>query len=997
MAEKGRMRMAIGDELYGFVLESIDLLKDYQGYGYFYRHRNTKMEVYHLVNEDKENFFSFLFKTPPVDDCGTPHIIEHCVLAGSKRYPVRDPFMALLKGSAQTFMNAMTYPDFTAYPAASPLEKDFDNLFAVYADAVFNPLLRQEVFWQEGVRLALNEAGELNYKGVVFNEMLGVFSDHDSIVSRYGIRSLFPDTPYFYESGGNPSEITGLNYRQLLGYYTSHYHPSNCRLFLYGDQDITKRLALLEELYLSDYSATTPISPTALAKSWTKPKSVRTTSPSEGDSNEATVTLSWATTLAEDPLEVVTLNILTEILLGNPGAPLYKAIIESGLSKDIAPTSGMEVNFRQMPFIVGFKGIDPEKAEVGERLILETLKQLVEEGIPPQLVRNAVKRYEFVLREQTWDTPVGLRAMSRVVRGWLQGHKPHITLSVGKALDEVKRLIAASVVAPGELFAPQAGAKGYFEQWIEKNLLKNLHRCLLIVKPDVSYNSELEASIERKLNKERERLDKEALATLKAANERFHQFEELKDSPQDIAKIPTLVPNDLPKDIRTMEQSKKITKGVPLYTQIMETNEIVYFDGFIRLDDLSEKEIHLLPLMTRLLHMTGVKGVPYNEMAIKIRDKTGGLYFFLESSTYLESPSTFLALAFRLKSLREDFKDSLTLLSTILREGDMDDQARIGAVLNDLISDYESNITQSAHQYAAQRASSHFSPLLRQNEILNGLDQWFFLKDLAQRKTEAVKDLAHDLEELRGKIMEKSRLILHLACPEDLLSSCEEHIGEFIGSFRALGARPLNGRGVERRPLNGEKKVVELFTIPATVSFNSLVCNSSNPLHSSQVHQSLLALILTTGKLWDAVRSVGGAYGVNCHVDLLERLCIFTSYRDPRTVESLKDFQRALEEIAEEGVDKEQLNSAIITTISREMRPLSPQNRALLAFRRALYGISDEYRKERRNWILSTTTEDIRRAAGELLQSLESFSGVAMIGSEKVLGDLGQGTTPLLS
>ncbi len=996
MADKQKSELAIGDEIHGFILESIDLLKEYQGYGYFFRHRITNMEVYHLANEDRENFFSFLFKTPPVDDRGTPHIIEHCVLAGSKRFPVKDPFMTLLKGSAQTFMNALTYPDFTAYPAASPLEKDFNNLFAVYADAVFNPLLREEVFWQEGIRIEVDEEGELNYKGVVFNEMLGAYSDHNSIVTNMSIRSLYPDTPYFYESGGNPTEIISLNYRQMAGYYASHYHPSNCRLFLYGDQDVAERLLLLDELYLSDYSPINRIEPTPLAKRWINPKKVKATSPAESSSSEASVMLSWATNLAEDPLEVLTLNTLTEILMGNPGAPLYKAIIDSGLSKDISPVSGMDVNFRQMPFMVGFKGIDPERAEEGEQLILETLEQLVKEGIPRQLVTNALKRQEFILREQTWDTPVGLRAMSRVARGWLQGAKPHVTLGVGKALENLKLLVSESQVQDGELFAQDHASKGYFEQWIINNLLENPHRCLAIVTPDPAFNQEVEEKINNQLAVVKERLGKEGIAQLKEENERFHQFEQQRDSNEDIARVPNLTRHDLPETIRTTEQTLGEIRGLPLYLQPLETNEIVYFDGLLRVDDLSEEEMRLLPLMIRLLHMTGIKELPYSEVAVKIRDKMGGLVFFLEGSTYLDTPSTFLAVAFRLKCLAEEFPAALNLLGQILQEGNMDDMERIGAVLNDLVSTFESNITNGGHHYAAQRASAHFSPLLRQNEMLGGLEQWFFLRELNANRDERLGEIATKLKNLRDKIVERSRLILHLATNGELLPRCEEQLLPFVDSFPKGEGVPANGRGIE--PLKGGEgnEVVELFGIPSTVSYNAMVCRASEPTEESQVHQSLLAIILTTGKLWDAIRSVGGAYGVTCSVDPLERLCAFTSYRDPRVEGTLADFRKALLEVIEEGIEQEQLESAIISVISRELRPISPQNRAFLAFRRALYHISDEYRLERRKMVLETTVADIKEGAAKILASLDTFRGVTIIGGEKVLKGLEGEVTPLL-
>lgn len=982
-----RRNLMPGDELHGFILESIDVLEDYHGYGYFFRHRISGMEVYHVANEDPENFFGFIFKTPPVNDCGTPHIIEHCILAGSERYPVRDPFMSLLKGSANTFMNAMTYPDYTVYPAASPLEKDFSHLFSVYADAVFSPLLREETFWQEGIRITADESGELKFDGVVFNEMLGELSDHDSIVGRQSIRSLYPDTPYFFESGGDPEHIIRLNYRQFAGYYASHYHPSNCRLFLYGDQDVTKRLALLDDRYLSDMSAMSISGPTLLAKPWNKPKTVSVTSPAQGDlqqNNDATVTVSWATTCVEDPIEVLTLTTLVDILLGNPGAPLYKAIIDSHLSKDISQISGMDTSFRQMPFTVGFKGIDPARAQEAEQLVLDTLTTIVKQGIPTSLVQNAIKRQEFQLQEITGDAPMGLRAMSRAVRGWLQGKAPHVTVGVRSSLLKLKQMVDEAAQQDGALFAENE--RGYFEQWIQKNLLDNPHRCLLIVKPDGAHNRMLEQSLNQRLDEVKASLGKDGLAQLQEHTRRFEQFEAQKDSPEALATIPVLRKEDLPETIRTLPQQLQSVAGVPVYVQGMDSNGIVYTDGLFSAGSLNESEQLLLPLFVRLLHMTGVNGVPYDEMAVRIRQTMGGLYFFLESSSMLtESDVSRSGLVFRMKSLARDHEASLKLLSEILSHADVADPERIGAVVNDLVSDFESNVAGSGQLFASQRASSHFSPVLWQNELWNGIAQWLHLVKLDIEDHETVTRLGEELTSLQRKLIDRDRLIMHLCTDDSLLDEAATRMIGFAESLHA--STGLVKSGAEQLiPFTEEQaSSVELFTIPSSVSFSALVCRAAEPVDPVQTHETVLAHIITTNHLWEQVRGVGGAYGVSAHVDVLERLFAFSSYRDPRVEGTLQDFVSVLERIAEHGVQQELLDSAIVSIIARELRPLYPKNASMIAFRRALYEISDTFRAERRSWTLETTVDDIRRAAKTLLQSIENTSAVSSIAGEKML------------
>ncbi|MDA3822831.1 MAG: insulinase family protein, partial [Bacteroidales bacterium] len=682
-----------GDESHGFVLESVDVLDDYHGYGYQYRHRITGMSVYHIANNDKENFFSFIFKTPPQDDCGTAHIIEHSVLAGSKRYSLKDPFMSLLKGSAQTFMNAMTYPDYTAYPAASPVKKDFQNLFKVYADAVFNPLLRENTFRQEGIRTVVNPDETLKFDGVVFNEMLGELSDHDAIVSRASIRSLYSDTPYFYESGGDPEHIISLNYNKFLGYYSTYYHPSNCRLFLYGDQHAQEQLEFLDEVYLSDYSQKSSCGASPIATTWKKSKEIVAFAPTLEDTIEkrnASVTINWASTLLEDPLEVVTLTVLTDILLGNPGAPLYKAIIDSKLSKDISQVSGMDTSFRQMPFTVGFKGINPDNSDKARDLIFDTLSAIVKEGIDPSLIENAVKSQEFLLQEISGSSPMGLRAMGRIVRGWLQDNPPHISLRIKDALDRLKEKIAETRVDEGHLFSKKVTPKGlgYFEQWIETHLLQNPHCCTLIVKGDPQYQTTLQKKLEVRLWEIQTMKGKEGIALLKKQNEEFDLFESEKDTPQDLATIPRLTKEDVDEPIKILSQQHLLIDKVPLMIQHMETNGIIYTDGMISLSSLKKRDYILIPLLTRMLHMVGVGESNYSEVAKRVRKHTGGLHFFIETGALLTRPEEgVIALAFRMKCLTREYKAALDVLLSILREARVNDVERIYAVIEDIKSD----------------------------------------------------------------------------------------------------------------------------------------------------------------------------------------------------------------------------------------------------------------------------------------------------------------------
>ncbi|MFA5513353.1 MAG: insulinase family protein [Sphaerochaetaceae bacterium] len=955
----------VGDELFGFILKSIDVIEEYRAKGYLFVHRLTNMEVFHLKNDDKENFFSFVFKTPPVDECGTAHIIEHCILAGSRRYPIKDPFMELLKGSVNTFMNGMTYPDYTMYPAASPLEKDYYNLFKVYSDAVFDPLLRRETFWQEGIRLSADENRNLSFDGVVFNEMLGELSEHDSVVGRQSIRSLYPDTPYFYESGGTAEEIIHLNYRQLVGYYAQHYHPSNCRLFLYGNQDGALALNHLEDNYLGNYAKTAAVGASALAKEWTSEQEVFTTSGSEGENpfkNNASITINWATTALENPLEVITLQTLVDILLGNPGAPLYKAIIESELAKDISPISGMDTSFRQMPFSVGFKGINIEDKEQALLLVLKTLTNLVEKGIDKRLISNAIKRQEFYLKEYSSDVPIGFRALNRALRGWLNELHPTTTIGVQKPLQELKNILEKD--------------KRYFEKWIKKNLLENKHRSLVVVKPDPLFNEQLEETINKRLTEIKGSLEETEWEKLIEDNKNFEAFENSKESEEAIATIPRLNKEDLPKEIRVFEQREENINGVTLYLQNLDTNGIIYTDGFFKIENLSFKELVNIPLLIRMLQLSGVGKLSYDEIALKIRDKTGGLSLFLETSTVLgDNKEEFIALGFRLKALKEDNSEALNLLSDILRNSNLDDLERLKATINDLISSFESSVTSMPQMFGSQRASASLSPLLYKNELLNGIKQWLHLNKIDLKSDEELKKVSLSLIKLRDKIVKKGNLILHI-CNE---TKNEQELLPFITSFEQ--EEKVAKKRAEQLPI---LKDIELFRIPSPVSFSAVVSLSAKAGSRLQAHQTVLAHVLTTNHLWNQIRGIGGAYGASTHIDMLEELIIFTTYRDPRIKASLNDYFEILKEISNKGIEQNILDKSIINIVGKEIRPLYPKEASMIAFRRKLYNITDNFRSERRSYLLDTSIEDIKNGAKAILEALENKSKTVVIGSQKL-------------
>lgn len=980
-----------GDVLAGFILVSIDDLPDYNGTGYLFRHELTGMEVYQVVNDDTELFFAYAFRTPPYNDNGVAHIIEHSVLAGSKKYPVRDPFMSLLKGSTNTFMNAMTYADRTVYPAASPLRKDFDNLFDVYTDAVFDPLLREETFWQEGIRLVPAEDGTLHYEGVVFNEMLGDGADHDSIVGRYSVRSLFPDTPYTYESGGDPVQITKLDYSQFKAFYAKHYHPSNCRLFIYGALEPGVRLDFLESEYLGRYSNLGGVGPSPLAEEWKCPRQLVVTSPCESSdvsgadhANQASVTLSWATTQGEDPLELTTLSTLVDILLGNPGAPLYKAIIESHIGTDLSPESGMSADFRQMPFVVGYKGIAPERAEEAEKFLLHTLRNLSLEGIPRGEVEAALKRQEFRQQEIAGGLPNGFRAMSRAMRGWVQGKAPSVTISTGEPLTRLRELVEASYEK-----AASDPSLGYFERWIATNIVENPHRCLLTVVPDTEHVSRQKNQLEKQLEKLRTDMDKKQFKRLQEKYQRFVDFENAGDSPEAEATVPYLDLSDLPRAIKTIAQHETTVSGRPVWVQPQFTNGIVYTDISISLDDLDERQMLLMPLYTRLIQMTGMAELDYSQVAMRIRNLTGGFVIYLESGTTMRKGTSgregATMLMIRMKTLERDLDEALRFAGELLRTGNVDDGERLVAALTDIKTEYAGSVMYSGNSYATLRATSGFNPMLEQGEAISGLYQWLFLERQNGDDKATVDDLTSRLLDLRRLLSDQSRITVHVTADASMADLMAEHCAEFLDGFPASGELLLpRSRNFAVQELSLADST-ELFRIPSTVSYTALATSSAEPGTPLQTAQVVLGNILSGNGLWERVRGKGGAYGVECHADVLEQVFSFSSYRDPRIAGTFADYRAVLEQAAAEPFDEKTVDNALISLIGQDLRPVAPQERAILGFRRILYSISDEFRANRREQMLRVDASELVAAAAALVEAFDGKQARVVLAGQELL------------
>lgn len=953
----------IGDEIGGFQLEEIDTLDDYKGKGYLFKHVRTGMQIYQVVNDDRERFFSYVFKTNPINDSGVAHIIEHSVLSGSERYPLRDPFMELAKGSANTFLNALTYPEKTLFPAASPLKKDFQHLFEVYTDAVFAPLLREETFLQEGVRLSCDENDNFTYEGVVFNEMLGDFSDSGNVVFSQLTRTLYPDSLYSYISGGDPKEIVSLNYQQFKSYYSQHYQPTNCCLFLYGDMEIGENFEFLNKEYLASRSML-QASPLKLESTqWDAPRCATIDCPKDG-SNGSSVLLAFSTCESNNSLDVLSLSCLVDLLIGSTGTPLYKAMIDSGLGEDVSNLCGMSSDFYQMPFILGFSGAEPDNAKKIEDFLMTKLKDIAKNGFDPEQIKGTVKRQLFKQKEIAGGQPRGLIALRRSMRGWLNGESPSSTIQYGPVLDE---LVAQLEKNPR-----------YFEDWMTEKLINNNHRLLLTAIPSEAFAEKQKKVIASKLKATTSQLSKEAILALKENTKKFEEFQKKGDDKEALETIPHLHIDDLPKDIIESTSVKTEDLSTTIYQFEEPTNGIVYVNYALHLEDLTMDELILLPLFSSVMDMAGVGDMDYIEVNTKMKNLMGSYRQVLEVGEKVDQ-SEVICLLGQAKILNEGVDEALDFIVQLLTQSHMDDMERIWAAIVDSKGIYASNGAYNGHRLASIAASSVFSTPTLEVENLLGVTQWRFLSSLNKSD---MKRISQNLIALQHKIINRDRLEIHITCDKENMESNVKKLHTFIESFPVFERE----KSIEKNypeVMNRKVTSVKSYTLPSDVSYTSMVIKGAGLDSEENAAQRVLASLMTGNELWQIVRGQGGAYGVDCYVENLERLVVFTSYRDPQIASTFETFKKVLEKYSTTYSESKLIEDAVISNVSNDLRPYGPAQKSLIDFRRILYGITNDIRRSSRKAILSITTGDVKDAAKHLLEE-KDVSYAVVTGPQKL-------------
>ena len=988
--------MKKGGEYCGFTVKEIVPVPDFSSQGIWLKHERTGLEVFHLLNDDTENLFAFAFRTPPSDSRGAPHILEHSVLCGSQQFPLKDPFIRLANQSVKTFLNAMTYPDKTVYPASSMVEADYFNLMSVYADAVFFPRLEKWTFLQEGRRLAFDESGALTIQGVVYNEMKGAYSSFDSVASDAAARSLFAGTRYGVDSGGDPKEIPLLTYEQFKAFHAAFYRAGNCLLFLYGNIPTEKQLGFVNERVIKQLegrenppaqcAADNPPLPVERAP-FEKPVVYEEGAPAPDDAQGddavrggCTVLVNWLLGNSFEMRAWMEAVFLDEALMGHDASPLTKALTDSGLGEDIAPQAGLGGGYRRFMLSAGLRGVKRDDARKVEALVFETLERLARDSIPAHDIQAACMSVDFSQREvKRAHGPYSLVLMQRVLQSWVHGGNPWDCLSPRAVFETIKQRLAHD---------------GDYVRALVRSLLDNPERSLVTVYADPEYGERAQKAEEQLAQ---QLLARTSAGEIKREQKNLTRFQSGGEDEKKASCLPHLKPSDLNVHVdKIVVHESEGAHGVPVFRSTESTNGIVYVTAAFPLDALSAEDFQLLPIFCSALSNTGFGGKSWHECAHDIALTMGGF----NASAYASSSAQQTALCdsrhwlfVQIKMLAEKTDESLDLLSRCLTTAEFADAKRLTDLLLEARNDMRSSIIPAGHEFAILRTKRFFSGAKAADEIWNGVSQLFTLNRLIEQ---GVESLAHNLRRVRKTLLEAGAVI-HVTADSAFQSETAARLIHNTGLRAPVRQKQISfneffpftecgAAGEENAQPRPAAARIELCAAPSQVGFASVSFAAAPYGTAENAHELVFANWFSKTMLWEQIRTVGGAYGAFAFPDSLEKTFTMATYRDPKPDVSLKTFIACLKKASAAKLENAVVERAICGAYSNEVQPLSPSSRGFTGFLRALYGITDEMREQKIERIRAATAKDIRITAERLLAAAQKQKFQAIVGGASVRG-----------
>ncbi len=960
-------------KLHGFTLEKEQEIKELALNAQVWIHDKTSAKVLSIINDDENKVFGISFRTPPEDSTGIAHILEHSVLCGSKKYPCKEPFVELYKGSLQTFLNAMTYPDKTCYPVASTNTQDLYNLMDVYLDAVFFPNLTEDTLRQEGWHYTVEENTDnedsakseptLAFKGVVFNEMKGVYSSADSILYEQSQQSLFPDISYGLDSGGNPEDIPSLTFTQFMDFHKKHYHPSNSYTVFYGNDPAEKRLERLNAVF-ELFDASDVNTEVSLQKAFDKPvyKEVPYAVSKDDEDTLSHITVNFALCESTNASENMELHILEQILIGLPSSPLYKALADSGLGEDITG-GGLEADLRQMFFSVGMKGVKKQNVFHVEKLIFDTLRQLEKNGIDAEDIDAALNSFEFALRENnTGSYPRGIALMVLSLRTWIHNNDPLTLLPFQAEIDALRKKIQNN--------------EKVFEKLLKKYFIENNHRSTIVLVADTNLQEENDKKEKDTLAKQAALLGKDGIAKLKNISEILQKKQAEPDSAEALATIPHLQIKDLAKTETPVPYETKDI-GVTLHTQDLATRGIAYLSLCFSTKAVPTKYIPYLSIFGRILLETGTDKYTFEELTRLIAQKTGDIYcrpIFAKDDLSGNPLELFTCQG---KATKEHCKDLITLMQEILLSANLHNKERISRIITETKSRMEQSVIPSGHQMMGSRLKSKYTVSAWMQEQVAGIDALFFMRKLEK---EDFATIQKDLENLRSILIQKNALCINLVGDKEIQKIIETDIQELLSKLPNKELANDSANTLARvLPESADK---EAFTIPAQVNYVGKAFKLSDwTFHGSALVANKL---LRTSYLWEQVRVIGGAYGGFSVLDYKNDLMIFLSYRDPNMEKTLAVYDKAIDYLANLEISQTELENTIIGVFGELDGYLLADAKGFSAFMRRLTNDKIETRNELRKQVLETNISHIKEFAKALKNAL-SNTKIAVLGAEESL------------
>ena len=935
-----------------------------------YVHKRTGARLLSIVNDDDNKVFGITFRTTPKDSTGVAHILEHSVLGGSEKYPVKEPFVELLKGSLATFVNAFTYPDKTCYPVASQNVEDFYNLIDVYMDAVLYPRINEQKLMQEGWHYEINDPSEpLTFKGVVFNEMKGAYSSPDGYLERSIQQSLFPRHVYGVDSGGDPRNIPDLTYDNFEAFQETYYHPSNAFIFFYGNDDPEKRLALMEE-YLKPFGKKKIKSIVPLAKPFKRAKKITETYDAGTDPDIETknyFTVNWKLPATTDAVLNFSFRILGHILIGTPASPLRKALLDSGLGEDLAGI-GMETELRHLIFSTGLKGTKARHAKKIEKLIFDTLESLVRDGIDHDTIASSMNTVEFRLRENnTGSYPVGIALMQRVLTTWIYD-------------DEDPFKLLGFEAELGSIRAHLKNDNRFFEKLIQTHLLDNLHRTALRLKPDPDLARRSAEEEQTRLADYRATLSESQIADLVAATKELKRAQETPDTKEALETLPILKLADL----------DKTNKVIPIVVTKLQNTDVLYHDlftnGILYLDlgfDLHALPKELLPLagiFARALFEMGTTSENFVHLSQRIGKNTGGIHASAEAVARRGSKESVAKLIIRGKATVSHTSDLLGILKDILLTLNLDNRERLKQIVLEEKSGLESGLIPSGHAFALSRLSAQLNEAGWIEEQTSGVAHLFALRELAEDIDRKWKSVLKKFEALREALINRDALIVNVTVDSSNWKIVQPQLDSFLG---ALPAKPFTPHDFGFTPAP-EK---EGLTIPAQVNYVAKGADLFAQGYEFDGSARVVSGYLSMTYIWEKLRVQGGAYGGYSMFDGRSGVFAFLSYRDPNLAASLENYDKApafLKGLDEARLTDNELTKSIIRAIGRMDGYQLPDAKGYTSMVRHLTGETDEFRQQVREQVLSTNGEDFI-AFGETLEKVAQSQAVTVIGSQSAI------------